>query len=113
MGKPNVRILDESISASGSGVITGVIFFELEGRQFPDSSWNDMVVTVLGWWLSGLINLAAEGGSNAALRFMDGSFRVSLERLDATMCRAYCIEGASNVQFECDVPALDLLEVIL
>ena len=44
----------------------------------PDEEWNDFVITVLGWWLDEAIN--AIESTNLCLRFMDGPFRVLLDK---------------------------------
>ena len=59
--------------------ITGEIWLEVVGFEFPDSHWNDFPVIVLGWWLDALFELWSEKKSRGECLFMDGpySFEVS------------------------------------
>jgi hypothetical protein len=57
MINPQVCIVDQSMEISRKGTVTGVIFFDFDGYQFPEANWNDSVIVVLTWWLSDLISL--------------------------------------------------------
>lgn len=110
-----VRIVDGSINLSGNRLITGIIYFEFGTFQFPESSWNDMIVVIVGWWLSALTSLVNGNASEACLRFMEGPYWISIRRDAADRWTARCIEERSSerVQFErhCSVP--DLLKSML
>ena len=114
MLKPQVQIVDESISSSARGLVTGVVYFDFGPFQFPESNWNDAVVVVLGWWLSALIDLLKVDASEVELRFMEGPPWISIRGAAGELHAMRCLEGpGGRVQYECEGPALDLLKSVL
>jgi hypothetical protein len=63
-----------------SGSITGRVYLQFGDRFFPERDWSDFPVVVLEWWL-GSIDSAVP-----VLHFMDGPFRVVLDREAGTAC---------------------------
>jgi hypothetical protein len=63
------------------GNITGEIWIEVAGFEFPDKHWSDFPVIILGWWLDALFKLWSEKKRRGECLFMDGpySFEVSKE----------------------------------
>jgi hypothetical protein len=61
--------------------ITGEIWLEVAGFDFPSKHWSDFPVIILGWWLDALFNIWAEKDMRGECLFMDGpySFEVSKE----------------------------------
>jgi hypothetical protein len=57
---------------SGSGSITGIIYIEVAGAEFPGPGWSDFPVVILGWWLDALSGLTTT--RPAELDFMDGPY---------------------------------------
>jgi hypothetical protein len=115
MPDAQVKFVDESIGVSGRGMITGVIFFDFGTFQFPEQEWNDAVVVILGWWLAALMNFLTGGVAETELRFMDGSFWLSIQRESGTEeCRIRCIAGpVARESFQCRGSALNLLRSAL
>lgn len=68
----------ESVRVGADGTATGVIYWDVEGAQFPEAGWNDFVVVILGWWLQDVIALLRGETKDVALDFMDGPFSVLL-----------------------------------
>src|SRR5262245_37290390 len=76
---PAVRLQPSSLKLSSRGVVTGVLYFAVDGGGFPDASWNDFVVVVLSWWCATLLKVASGAVAGEELCFMDGPFVVQLE----------------------------------
>jgi hypothetical protein len=79
---PVIRFQPESLQISGHGAVTGVLYFVIDGRSFPDESWNDFVVVILSWWCLALLRLVSRPSVAEQLRFMDGPFAVQVELSD-------------------------------
>jgi hypothetical protein len=73
------------------GTATGVVYWEVLGKAFPESTWNDFVLVVVGWWLDSAIRLARGESSEEKLQFMDGPFEVAVE-LRNGMIMARCMD---------------------
>jgi hypothetical protein len=90
-------IFDEStLHQSKKGSITGVVYFDFGDILFPDDRWNDFVVVVVTWWLSALEKLERGIDREVVLQFMDGPYRITLTRQDATTVLLSCIEDRRN-----------------
>jgi hypothetical protein len=63
-----------------SGLISGRVCLRFGDRFFPERDWSDFPVVVLEWWL-GSFDVSAP-----VLRFMDGPFRVVLDREAGRAC---------------------------
>lgn len=73
-------VLDpRSIKQSSSGSVTGQLHVEFDGAAFPDESWDDFVVVILGWWCEATKELTSGEANAVQLEFMDGPFHVSME----------------------------------
>lgn len=72
------------------GNITGEIWLEVAGFEFPGRGWSDFPVIILGWWLGALFKLWSERRGRGECLFMDGSysFEVSKEG-DAFVLRCF------------------------
>jgi len=71
--------LVESSFAKGGSLVTGEVWFSIDGVDFPSRNWNDFAVTILGWWVEAAISLAA--GEEATFGFMDGPWLVEAKPL--------------------------------
>ncbi|WP_333680490.1 hypothetical protein [Dyella sp.] len=109
-----VELIEESIGFTGRGLITGIVFFDFGAFQFPEREWNDAVVVIVDWWLIALINLVEGRTGEVELRFMEGSFWLSVRREVGDECQIQCIEGSrASVQFQCRTSAVKLLRSTL
>jgi hypothetical protein len=83
-------VLVSPASLRKGGNITGEIWLEVAGFEFPDKRWSDFPVIILGWWLDALFGLWSERRGRAECLFMDGSysFEVSKEG-DAFVLRCF------------------------
>jgi hypothetical protein len=102
MVTPAVEVGTTTITRSGSGVVTGVVFLDLGSKQFPGPGWNDFVVVVLGWWLEATLQVLRGPSTKATLRFMDGPYRVEIERIGPVECHLRCVDehGAGSTSAE-------------
>lgn len=77
-----VSIFVSSASLHKGRNITGEIWLEVAGIEFPGRHWSDFPVIILGWWLATLFNLWSEKKRHGDCLFMDGpySFEVSKGR---------------------------------
>lgn len=94
----NMRIVFDSTSLHQSkrGAVTGVVHFDFEGDcQFPVAGWNDFVVVVAGWWFAALQEIDAHTG-NVALRFMDGSYSITVIPSEGDTVLLRCVEDRSG-----------------
>jgi len=114
MQEIQVKFVEESVSFTGHGLVTGVIFFDLDTFQFPEREWNDAVVVIVGWWLAGLVDFVTGISDEIELRFMEGPYLLSIRREDGDECQIHCIERAiSREKFQCRGSALNLLRSTL
>jgi hypothetical protein len=61
------------LDGASGGTISGSLAVRLGNTWFPERTWSDFPVIVLGWWLRECPGLAF--GGNARFRFMDGPFQ--------------------------------------
>lgn len=74
---PNTLQTDfTDLRQSRLGAITGRIWFVLDGEPFPDATWSDFPVVLLGWWIDEIHTLEARSATQVELCFMDGPFAV-------------------------------------
>ena len=60
--------------------ITGHIWIELTGFQFPSIHWSDFPEIILGWWLEALFKLWTGKKAHAECLFMDGPYLYKVTR---------------------------------
>lgn len=75
----SVEVLPETFTKTKSGNVIGAIHINADGFAFPDNSWDDFVVRILGWWLEEVSKLCFETDENCSCYFMDGPFRYDIE----------------------------------
>jgi hypothetical protein len=56
-------------------LVTGPIWLEMDGQDFPIDAWYDFPVVILGWWLSNLNPLFANKAVRCKCPFMDGPYQ--------------------------------------
>lgn len=79
-----VKSLTDTLRISRDGKITGIIYFRINGSEFPDPEWNDFVIIVLRWWVEAILNLASGVEVSEDLLFMDGPYLLSVNLNDRT-----------------------------
>ena len=95
-------ILDrEDFSRSKSGHVHGRLFVQFEELQFPDASWNDFIVVVLGWWCRACCRLLAGEEESLEVPFMDGPYRVHLGPHSGQLIHLELIEDRSSRRVWC------------
>jgi hypothetical protein len=83
-----------SIAQSRSGgSITGVIALSGPGWFYPEESWSDFPVVVLGWWLHACQRVGSQVGASALCRFMDGPYSFRLRSLSVEVWQVECFSG--------------------
>jgi hypothetical protein len=102
-----------TLRQSRSGLISGVVYFELgPERQFPSLGWNDFVVVLASWWMVALKEIT-EGTSEVKLRFMDGPYWITvLSQERGLLLRCTEDRGGAGVVYELRVKLSDLTEGI-
>lgn len=86
-----------SFRVSRAGALTGRLHVKIDGRPFPDDSWNDFVIVVLGWWCETMASFSGSHAGSARMRFMDGPFAIELQRtevLDSVAIALVCDNAA-------------------
>lgn len=97
-GRFAVHVDRSSLTRSRSGRIGGNIWLRVGGRAFPEPSWEDAVVVVLGWWAQDVERLSSESVA-VVLEFVEGPFRVRLAPLrDGRVLAVAHQEMATGVQ---------------
>lgn len=74
-----IKINLESLTFVSNNVC-GQIYFDLNLDSFPEIEWNDFVVIICNWWIDSLLNLESSNQTSVELMFMDGPFRVEVQR---------------------------------
>ena len=82
---------NESSLAKGGPLVTGEIWFDVDGVEFPSAGWNDFVVVVLSWWTQALLDLEAERAVD--LSFMDGPWNARLALVTSELCDLRLYDG--------------------
>jgi hypothetical protein len=99
-----------TLRQSRSGLITGVVYFEIcAERQFPSLGWNDFVVVLASWWMVAMKEIP-EGTSEVKLRFMDGPYWVAVVSQEGRLLLR-CTEDrrGAGVAYELTVKLGDLM----
>ncbi len=78
---PAVLLGDDTMRRHASGSITGVVFWTVNGQNFPDDTWNDFVIVVLGWWTTAVVRLLDGTSVSETMDFMDGPYGVVCNRV--------------------------------
>ncbi len=55
--------------------VTGPIWLEMNGQQFPIDVWYDFPVAILGFWLDNMKPLLTNRATQCECPFMDGPYR--------------------------------------
>jgi hypothetical protein len=107
---------DDSLSRSNSGHIHGLLCIQVEELRFPSADWNDFVVVVLGWWCRACHELIGNGNGSPEVPFMDGPYRVQMQRHEKQSIELKLIENRSSgsaVQHQAHVSEDVLLESVV
>lgn len=70
------------LSKGSNKKIHGIVYFSTGNVYFPDDTWDDFVVIILGWWIQSLRNLLRGVDNKVTLRFMDGPFLLEVSKQD-------------------------------
>jgi len=82
---PQIVVEEGSVKQDRGGAITGIVFWRVGSRSFPDGAWNDSIIVVLSWWVQAVRRLCGGSSTSEMLKFMDGPFEVRLQREDDTV----------------------------
>lgn len=61
--------------------VTGTIALCIDDTYFPDKGWNDFVVIILDWWLSGMNDYLSKSTDVCECKFMDGGFSFEIQEI--------------------------------
>jgi hypothetical protein len=92
-------VFDESTLEQGQNAsrsITGVLYFDLDGFEFPMPSWSDFVVVISLWWLESIAKLEHGIEDEVNLMFMDGPYWINVTREAEDLVRVRCMEDRSD-----------------
>jgi hypothetical protein len=84
---------------SKSGLVTGRIHVQINGRSFPEKDWNDFVIIILNWWLEGLIFSVSKGAETFNCIFMDGPLSFTVKK-DNSLWGIFFVHGRTGNQIE-------------
>ena len=59
---------------------TGVVFVEHNGVAFPEDNWNDFAISLVTAWADCIVEVRKKNLSMASVSFMDGPFKVVIEK---------------------------------
>jgi hypothetical protein len=99
-----------TLEQSSLGSITGTICVSGEDWSFPDESWNDFPVVLLGWWLEAYRDVSTRLGGTAVCRFMDGPYSIRLISERRELFTVECVSNEKAVVHETHVEARALQE---
>lgn len=71
-----VAVGETSLSRSRHGLVTGAVYFVLDGYAFPERDWSDFPVVVLSWWLEKAAAMLEGRSQSVDFQFMDGPYMV-------------------------------------
>ena len=80
--------------------VTGDIWIELIGFQFPSIHWSDFPEIVLGWWLEALFRLWTGKKAHAECLFMDGPYSYKITREDSRHILRCYLDALSGKETE-------------
>lgn len=103
----------DSLTRSSSGHVHGLLCIQVEELKFPSADWNDFVVVVLGWWCRACHELIGTDNGPLEVPFMDGPYRVQMQRHEKQSIDLRLIENRSSgsvVRHHAQVSAHVLLE---
>ncbi len=60
--------------------ITGVIYFEQDGKFYPQKNWNDFAVIISSWWTYEFFQFIKKNKKSCEFLFMDGHYSMLIER---------------------------------
>ena len=81
----------EQFRQGRSGNITGPIWLQIRGIQFPSAAWSDFPVVILGWWLEHVTSLRY-GKNEARCVFMDGPYEFIIANRSAGLVHIQLID---------------------
>ena len=71
-----IRYNLETLRATDTGSALGQIWFDIGGRSFPSSQWDDFIIFVLDWWRLGIRNVLTGADDDAIFAFMDDPYEL-------------------------------------
>lgn len=82
--------------SGGKHPVVCPIVIGLGGAWFPHRDWDDHALVMLDWWLQRLAVLRDKCRAVVDLDFMDGPFKVQVERTDVSLLEIRCIERTAT-----------------
>lgn len=80
MRENRASVLVRPASLHKGGNITGEIWLDVAGFEFPEKNWSDFPIIILDWWLDALFELWSEKKSRGECLFMDGSYSFEVSK---------------------------------
>ena len=103
-----------SMARGGTGAITGTVALRAGDIWFPNRSWNDFVVVVLGWWTRQAA--ALRSGDPARFDFMDGDYSFVVRPAPKGLASLTCLRGrgdAAAILEEVEVSTADVVSEVM
>lgn len=83
----NLKIqIDSSSLSKNNNMITGVIYFDLNGNFFPEKTWNDFVIVLINNWVISSHNIISNITKSEEFYFMDGPFSLKITKNSTNNC---------------------------
>ena len=73
-----ITVDTSTLKRTGSGAVTGEIYWRVGASAFPGVEWTDFPVRIVAWWIVALETLSLAGGE-CELDFMDGPYSILVE----------------------------------
>jgi hypothetical protein len=61
-----------------SGMVSGIIYFTVDGSNFPSEDWDDFIAPIVAWWVNAVCLCLQGECDHGLLDFMDGPCQISL-----------------------------------
>lgn len=73
----DVIINRNSLIRTERGNVLGEVFFNIDGKLFPEKGWSDYIVVIITWWIEEISRMGkANNIKDFKLNFMDGPLYV-------------------------------------
>jgi len=112
-------IAPSSFRLSGDGrnsshQVFSEIYFQLDGKFFPEKSWDDFVVVILNWWIGNILSIVNQKDGEVRCDFMDGPFffKVSMFGVYFSICFVDNRSDNNKVVFQDKIHALDFMRIL-
>ncbi len=93
-----IIINNDLLKYSDSKKIFSTIYITCQEHCFPSSTWTDFTEIVLGMWSHNLIECRYSQNINFEFPFMDGAYRMDVEKDNNMQLTINCINSRGNTE---------------